>query len=870
VLIKRYKSASQIDSVIDLERLRSGPKACIERDPSQFLGLTYLTEDLQKLLRALSQRFDPSVASKEGTPGLVLAEGVKGQGKSHALLLTYHLFANPGPAQAWMKSVGYTWSPPVDAVVLVEKFTDQYLPLDSLWSYIAEKLGVTWTQDHPPSLKEFKDALAGRHLVLIFDELERGITNIVDPNRRSQNLSFLQMISEEANRGTMVTLVAAIYDGAVEPGATLKRIPRLELRFRKPEDRAAIVRHRLFSNADSYDRKAADSLIQSHVNTWQRMGARITDEYAARTRASFPFLPELIDLIFERMGGGEVFQGTRGALGLLGAMLDASPAQVGLLTGAHCRLSDQACADRLQDLDPAGTTISCAQGNLCELKHLPYAEAIASATLLSSLVPAGRSRGVSKDEMIRHVAESGCDPNQFQATLEAFCRYGSYFHLQEDRFYFDIEENENAKVELEALRSGSDEAAREQIRTIWLQGLFKDWLQATIYTDQDATQTALNSLPKKKPRFALTSRRLSNPERHTLYRGAEQRNQIILLEPRDEGANHMTNQDLLANANRYAAATALASTVKSTERKERYERIANRERKAILDALKEAGLVYVRVDRWAESVADSVFEIEPLGQATNWEDVGNIIRTQIFPQPYFVEHIREHLSSMMGQRVEQVDRLYRTTLGYPVPLKEDMVSGAIRLLAEDRVGRPLGLQGPRGRSFCGESVDLSAAELDEAILTPPWATATSPPPSIVPIGPTQPQPKPEEPQEPFPISSVPTPGVRTEERNTPVCRSLGELRQQVAARLSDVVGDGVQQVSFRVLANAPDADFSGFNSALRGALTGKGNLDVQIELTCPGPLTKAEVEARCEKLPTLPQAFYSARMQILATEEPSA
>ena len=133
--------------------------------------------------------------------------------------------------------------PPKDAVVLLEKFTDQYLPFDSLWDYVGQKLNVSWSRDHSPSLSEFHGALADRYVVLIFDELERGITNISDPARRSQNLSFLQMISEAANRNNRVTLVAAIYDGAVvEPGTTLKRVPRLELRFRKAEDRAAIVR----------------------------------------------------------------------------------------------------------------------------------------------------------------------------------------------------------------------------------------------------------------------------------------------------------------------------------------------------------------------------------------------------------------------------------------------------------------------------------------------------------------------------------------------------------------------------------------------------------------------------------------------------
>ncbi len=865
MLSKRYKRSTSLDSVIDLEKLNSGQPKCIERDASQLFSLTYPTKEFHSMFRILSRRFDPTQDQTESSAGLILAEGVKGQGKSHALLVAYHLFANQEMAKPWLESLGYFWNPPNNTLVLVEKFTDQYLPFNSLWFYLGNKLQTSWDQDRPPSLTEFRTALADRHVVLIFDELERGITNIPDASRRSQNLSFLQMISEEANRNQQVTLVAAIYDGAVDPGATLKRIPRLELRFRNSEDRAAIVRHRLFSNAQSYDRKAAEDLIQSYVNTWKRLGAHITDEYMARLQGAFPFLPELMDLIFERIGGGDIFQGTRGALGLLGGMLDAAGPNAGLLTAAHCKLSDQGCADRLQDLDPSGATITCATGNLRELKTLPYSEALASATLLASLVPTEKARGVSKDELIRHVAEPGCDPNQFEATLEAFRRYGSYFHLQEDRFYFDIEENENAKVELEAHKSGNEEMARQQIGEIWLQGIFKEWQQAIIFLDQETTQIRLNNLQKRGPRFLLAPRRLSNLERHALYLGAEQRNQIILLEPREDRANHLTNADLLTFAKRYAAANALQPTGKTAERRDRYERIANQERKMIVDTIKQAGLVYTRVERWAETSDQTDWALEPLGQATSREEVVHFIRTQIFPQTLFAEHLRERLTTVIGQRVDQVDRLYRTTLGYPVPLKEDMVVGAILMLVEDRDGRPLGFQGPRGRSFCGERVDLSPSEIDEAILSPPWpesATPTSPPVIIPPFGP---KPEEREPETPFPSPEPPLiPSF--EERGTPICRSLGELRQQVASRLNDLEGPGVLQISFRILANAQDIELSGLHSGIRGALTGKGTIDVQIELTCPGPMTKADAEGRCEKLPTLHQASYSATMRIAPRE----
>jgi hypothetical protein len=869
MLKRRYSSASRIDGVMDAEKVKSGPPTCLERDAAQLFNLTHITEDLHAMLRSLSRRFNPNAAVGD-SPGLMLAEGVKGQGKSHDMILTYHLFTSLEHSCPWMEAQGLSWTPPKDAVVLLEKFTDQYLPFDSLWDYVGQKLNVSWSRDHSPSLSEFRGALADRHVVLIFDELERGITNISDPARRSQNLSFLQMISEEANRNNRVTLVAAIYDGAVEPGTTLKRVPRLELRFRKAEDRAAIVRHRLFSNAESYDRKAADNLIQSYLNTWRRMGVEVTEDYLARLRSSFPFLPELIDLIFERMGGGAVFQGTRGALGLLGAMLDASGSDTKVLTAAHCKLTDSACANRLQDLDPAGTTIGCATGNLRDLRNQPYAEAIASATLMSSLVPMGRAKGISKEELIRHVAEPGYDPNQFDATLEAFRRYGSYFHKEEDRFYFDIEENEEAKVELEALRSGSEESARQQISEVWLRDLFKESQQAVIFTDPEATRAALANMSKTGPRFVLVPRRLSNPERHALYKGAEYRNQIILLEPREDQANHVTNPDLLSAAKRYTAAKSLAGSARTADRRDRYEKIFARESKLLLSTLRQCGMVYIRVEQWDEAADASTFEIEPLGQAATREETVNQIRTQIYPQTYFAEHLRDRLATFIGQTAAQVDRIYRTTLGFPVPLKEDMVAGAIRLLVEDRDSRPLGLRGPRGRDFCGQFVDLSPSELEEAMLSPPWSGSNVPRPTTAPMpilptttnGGTQ------------PVPTTPTspalPGVDTDVLGTPPSRSLGELRQQVAARLGSVEGANILDVSFRILVNAQDTELSGFSSGVRGGLSGRGSLDVQIEIICPGPMSKADVEAKCEQLPQLSEGTYSAQFRVVRKREGNA
>ncbi|MBI5243200.1 MAG: hypothetical protein HY922_05860 [Elusimicrobia bacterium] len=837
---------------MDLERLQSGPKDAFERDPEGFLGATYPSEDIHVLIRTLSQRFSKS---GEGT-GVILAEAVKGFGKSHALATAFHLFANPEPAKRWMRSAGYDWTPPADCIIAVDKFTDRHFPSEALWLYVDEHLKAGWDAARHPSLKEFRQALKNRHLILILDELERGIGNIASPARQSQNLSFLQMVSEEANKSHAVTIVAAVYDGSKEPGATLRRVRGAELRFRKIEDRSAVVRHRLFEEGDRYDRKAAESVIQSYLNVWQKFGVQTGEEYVAKLRSSYPFLPDLIDLVFGRLTTADMFQGTRGALGLLASMLDCAEEDIGLLTAAQCRLTDSSCCNRLQDLDPAGGLIQSAIKNLEDLKRFEMAEAVASATLLASLAPAARARGLSKEELIRHAAKPGMDPNRFHAALESFSRYGSHFHAAEGRFFFDIEENEYAKVEMEALRQGSDEKARMEIERIWLQDVFGDSRLAVFCHDEEQAKGDLESLPIGKPRFLLAPRRLSKKERHLLYFDARERNQIILLEPKESAADHFNNPDLLSLANRTLAAQALAEGTRNAERRGRYERIARESRSAVRNIIKGGGCIYVRVDRWSEKEEETVFEDEALGQAASREEILSHLRTQIYPAIRVEEHLREHIRQFVGQAVEDVDRLYRKTLGYPVPLHETAVSEAIRRIVEGQ-DAPVGLQ-HTGGGFCGRTVQLAEPQLCKARLTEPWTQVTAE---------TTPRPASQQQAVPAPLSEgedemlAALPPVSFEERSTQYCPTLGELRQEVAAKLDGIDGE-VRQIAFTVLAASKDAELSSFPPAFRGGLRGKGDLDIQIQIGFSGPLAKAEVEALCESLPAFPGCSYIARMRV--------
>lgn len=852
---KRFSSASQLDGVIDLERLRSGPADSIERDAKKFFDLTFASDEIHALLRALSRRF----TGKEKSEGVVLAQAVKGLGKSHTLLLAYHLFNSPAEAQEWASKLGHKWAPPADGVVLVHKFTDRSVPKDALWLLIGEKLGKKWSEKTPPDPDELLVALGGRHLILIFDELERGIQGIVNDARRTQNLNFLQMLSEAANRDARITILAAVYDSTVEPGATLRRVPRVELHFRKTEDRAAIVRHRLFQDADSYDQESAKALIQSYLNTWKRFGIEMPAPYVARMEATFPFLPDMVELVFTRIIETGGFQGTRSALGLLGAMLDAAGEGAYLMTAAHCRIADTACADRLQDLNPSGDLISCAASNYADLVSQPFAEAIVSATLLASLVP-GSPVGLSKDELIRHVVKPGDDPNDLHAALDAFRKCGTYFHESDGRYRFDRHENENAKVQLNA-RKYSDDAAREQLVTTWLQEVFRDTNETVVFLDPEQTKSDLDALSLQGRRFVLAPRRLSAEERHALYMGAQKRNQIVLLEPRDGGANLLASPDLLAYARRIKAANELTNAPGSADSRRRYEDIRSEESKQLQRLLRQAGLVYIRIERWAEKPPDVQFEEEPLGQAAGKTEVIEQLRTNVYPPSLFVEHLGNCFDQFFGQRVDQVDRAYRNNPGFPVPLDVAVVTNAIRELVQDP-RRILGVKHQRlGGGACGELVNLSQSEFDQAELTHPWPKVLPPAGGPAPgptAGPT-PGPVPQPPPVPEP---PPASGKQQEDRSTPHCASLGELRQQVATRLIDLENPVIVQAKFSIFTGFKGEDFASLPSAYRGNLTGSGDLDLQMEIAIRGPLTKVQLEQQCEKLPAPANATYSARITV--------
>ena len=69
---------------------------------------------------------------------------------------------------------------------------------------------------------------------------------------------------------------------------------------------------------------------------------------------------------------------------------------------------------------------------------------------------------------------------------------------------------------------------------------------------------------------------------------------------------------------------------------------------------------------------------------------------------------------------------------------------------------------------------------------------------------------------------------------------------------------------FTIYASYADHDLASQPAAYRGALSGTGSLDVQLEITVQGPMNKAILEQHCEQLSDVPDAVYAGRVRIEA------
>jgi hypothetical protein len=872
----RHETISEegIEGIIDLANLKDESKTKIEARPDAFFQLTYPTSDVKKVLDEINVRF----SSLKESSGLFLFEGLKGSGKSHLLLMIYHLFKNHQIALEWLNENGLSCKISQDTVVIINKFTDD--PHDSIWNMIFEALGAEAKKGMThPKLAEFEKALGDKKIILIFDELEQGIKVIGDPALQAQNIAFLQMLSEFSNRSKQVTMFASIYSAQEEPGSTFKRVPRCVVQFDNAKDQSRIILHRLFENYKKFDRASILPVLDSYIQLWNKHVPIDQEELKAKFNNTYPFSPFLMDIIFKKIPARGGFQNVRGALAFLGNLIRLTHSANDIITPGDVSLEDKATTIMLKDLDLSGDLINRAKENMEDLiSRVPLARQMASTVLLYTLTGVGADSGVSRGSLIRDILSPAIDINDIEQTLMGFQKYASYFHHREGRYCFDMEENSEAKVEFKSLQY-SDDHAREELYEILKSDIFRETVNTAIFGSIEQTVGLLKQFDKSRLRYILTGRRLTQEERHQIYYGMDVRNMILLLEPKDDRFQIANDKDLLKWAKRYLAAKDLAGSTKNTSRQNDYNRIAGADKRYIIERIKKAGLVFVSWEKYGTSVAEDRIELEPLAGDLSKDKIRNKLNQEYFPMLRFREHLEARLDQIKDRLIKQVDAEYRATLGFPIPSMVTDVSNAIRDLCKEGI---IGIQHSAG-NFCNINPSLTETELFNAKITDPFEGAK---PELCPKCGQFPC-RCEKPSQECPVCGQSPCQCQTPPVVCPICgkdpcecpqkesltirippqNSIGSLRQETAFRLQDYEDGIITRVTYKIFLQKNNiGDLSTLPSGIRGSLSGGGDITAEITISKTGTFSKSQIEQHIESLPVISEADFFVDMEVEVTK----
>lgn len=291
------------------------------RKPNLFFQKTYQTEGLSTLLEVVESR----LKGKGGDPILQIQTPFGG-GKTHALIAMYHKAAEWGAQRVVM--VGTAMS-----------------AKDTLWGMLEEQLtgkkkkfdGLT----SPGRTDEFREMLASHSpLLIMIDELLEYVTKaagvrVGDSTLAAQTIAFMQEVTEAVSTLDNVVLVVTLPSSNLEhfdeqAARLFQQLQRVSGRVEKiytpvqEHEITQVIRRRLFASVKEKSAAKQIAEFMDYATRENLLPAGVEpSQYRERFEASYPFLPDVVDVLYQRWGSFSTFQRTRGVLRLLALVVHA-------------------------------------------------------------------------------------------------------------------------------------------------------------------------------------------------------------------------------------------------------------------------------------------------------------------------------------------------------------------------------------------------------------------------------------------------------------------------------------------------------------------------------------------------------------------
>jgi hypothetical protein len=467
------------------------------RDPARFFHKTYQTEGLRNLLAVVEKRL-----RGEGGDPVIQIQTPFGGGKTHALIAMYHKAAEWG----------------ANRVVVVGT---PMAPTDTLWGQIAEQLTGSragfdgQTAPGREALRELLDA--HQPLLILMDEVLEYATKaagvpVGSSTLSAQTLAFLQELTEAASTLERVCLAVTLpssilehYDeGAERLFRQLQKVAgRVEKIYTPVQEHeiTQVIRRRLFSSIDEkrtgqivakfLDYAVGESLLPAGVEP---------SEYRQHFETSYPFLPEVVDVLYQRWGSLTSFQRTRGVLRLLSLVIHAlKEREIPYITLADFDLANQEVRrELLKHIGPEYDSVIAADvtgqeagarkvdGELgAAYQGLRLGTRVATAIFLYSF-SGGVERGATLGEVKRSATTTGNPASLVAEAVELLkSRHLFYVRQQSGKYFFTNEPNLNRILltRMENIEPGEIAAEEEALLKTRVGGR---WFKVFIWPTSDA------------------------------------------------------------------------------------------------------------------------------------------------------------------------------------------------------------------------------------------------------------------------------------------------------------------------------------------------------------------------------------------------
>ncbi len=522
----------------DLWEVFHGRGAEEYRDPDLFFTKTYLTRGLQNLFDVVEARLN----GRGGDP-VIQMQTPFGGGKTHSLIALYH------KARDWgVKTVVISGTPLAGN--------------ETLWGVMAEQLTGSrqgFAGNTAPGRDAIQSLLGAQQPVLVLmDEVLEYITKaagvpVGQSTLAAQTLAFMQELTEAAATSARVVVVVTLPSSTLEhydEQATrlfeqLKKISgRVEKIFTPVQDSevGAILRRRLFAQVDE---RAATQVVNAYVAQAERESLLPRGEESAAFRARFkqtyPFLPEVVEVLYHRWGSYPSFQRTRGTLRLLALVVSTLTTSARpYISLADFNLSHNDIRrellnhiDNQYDSVLAADIISSAAGaHIANTKigksyqGLHLGERIAATIFLYSFVGGGGEAGATVNEIKRQNLMPGVPASVIAEVLQKLStRLLFFLHERNGRYYFSTTANLNRAltIRMENL-SGDDlrQAEKDILRKRISGGPLKTYLwtqESADIPDDDAPKLIIlrTADPAVMSNFLTQKGRTPRVHRNTLY-----------------------------------------------------------------------------------------------------------------------------------------------------------------------------------------------------------------------------------------------------------------------------------------------------------------------------------------------------------------